>query len=98
MINFDPSSPQLNLVKQWFESYISLDTDNTDPLLSKNFRYESFPKSSGIPDQSREEHLEIWGTRLSSMDKLDVSSIQQVLGNRQVQRLTSATSRSRAMR
>ena len=76
MINFEASSPQLSLVKKWLESYISRDTKNTDPLLSKNFQYESYPKSPSTPNQSKEAHLKLWGTGLSSMTKLEVGSIQ----------------------
>lgn len=81
MVNFDASTPQLNVVKQWLESYASLDTKNTNRLLSKNFQYESYPRSSNNPDEPKEAHVKTWGTRLSSMNKLEVSGIHQVLGN-----------------
>jgi hypothetical protein len=78
MMNFDASTPQLNVVKEWFESYMTLDTNNTEPLLSKNFRYESFPRSSDIPDQSKKTHVEVWGARLSSIDKLEAGIIRRL--------------------
>ena len=93
MVNIDPSTPQLAVVKKWLESYASLDTKNTEPLLSKNFQYESFPKSSNIPDQSKETHMKIWGARLSVVNKLEVGSIQRRRNHVQVQSLTSTTSR-----
>jgi hypothetical protein len=81
MINFDASTPQLNFVKEWLESYITLDTKNTEPFLSQNYRHEMFPKSSDAPDQTKKAHVEAWGTILSSMNKLEVGSIQQVPEN-----------------
>ena len=80
MVNIDPSTPQLAVVKKWLESYASLDTKNTEPLLSKNFQYESLPKSSDIPDQSKKTHTETWGARLSLMNKFEVGSIRRMPG------------------
>ena len=76
MVNIDPSTPQLTVVKKWLESYASLDIKNTEPLLSRNFQYESLPRSSNTPDQSKEAHMKIWGARLSVVDRLEVGSIQ----------------------
>jgi hypothetical protein len=80
MINFDASSPHLSVVKQWLESYQSLDTENVDPLLSKNFQYETYPRSPNAPNQSKKAHLEQWGAGLPLMNKLEASSIQQTPG------------------
>ena len=75
MTDFDASTPQLNVVKKWLDSYISLDIKNAEPLLAKNFQLEWFPKPSNIPDEPKKAHTEIWGARLSVMDKLEVGSI-----------------------
>jgi hypothetical protein len=80
MVNFDASTPQLNLVKNWLKSHMSLDTNNTEPLLSENYRHELFPRSPDTPDESKKAHVKTWGTVLSSMNKLEVGSVQQVPG------------------
>lgn len=81
MSNLDASTPQLKVVKQWIESYITLDTNNTNPLLSKHFQFESYPRSSDIPDEPKKAHMETWGARLSTINKLEVGGIHQVPGN-----------------
>jgi len=78
MININPSTPQLAIVKKWLESYTSLDTKNTELLLSKDFQYESLPKSSNAPDESKKAHTEIWGERYSSMNKLEITTHEVV--------------------
>jgi hypothetical protein len=78
MVNFDASTPQLNLVKKLIESYMTLDAKNTEPLLSKNFQEELFPRSPNTPDESKKAHVEEWAAILSSMNKVEVGGVQQV--------------------
>lgn len=81
MIDFDASTPQLNVAKKWLESYASLDTKNLDPLLSRDFQCQRFPTSSDLPDETKKTHLEAWRARLALMKKFEVGSVQS-RGNR----------------
>ena len=76
MSGINPSSPQLALVKKWLESYTSLNIKNVEPLLSKNFQVQRYPRSSDLPDETRESHLEGWEARFSVIEKGEVGSIQ----------------------
>jgi hypothetical protein len=55
MANLDSSTPQLQVVKKWVDAYSSLDASNLDPLLSKHYKHQLFPKSIH-PDGTKEEH------------------------------------------
>ena len=98
MANIDSSSPQLAVVKNLLESYMSLDTKNIEPLLSKNYLCQRFPRSSELPDETRKTHLEAWGSRLALMEKFEVGSIQRRRNRPQNRRLTSAILRSFVVR
>ena len=71
MTNFD-ASPQLTLVKNWLDAYVSLDTKNIEPLVSKNYHYEAFPEASDVPKEAKERHLERFRGILAGTSKLEV--------------------------
>jgi hypothetical protein len=70
MVDFD--TPQLKAVKNLLDAYISLDMNNVEPLLSKNYQYEPLPESTELSKLSREIHLQMWGEAFSSVNKLEV--------------------------
>jgi ketosteroid isomerase-like protein len=70
MVDFD--TPQLKLVKNLFDAYASLDVNNVEPLLSKNYQYESLPESTELSKLSKEDHLQVWKPVFSSVNKLEV--------------------------
>ena len=98
MANIDLSTPQLTIVKKLLESYMSLDTKSTEPLLSKNYQCQRFPRSSELPDETKKTHLEAWGARLALVEKFEVGSSQRQRNRLQNRRLTSVTPRSFVMR
>lgn len=57
MTDFD-ASPQLTLVKKWFDAYATLDIKNVEPIISKDYKYQILPESMGLPTEEREEHLQ----------------------------------------
>jgi hypothetical protein len=57
MTNLD-ASPQLTLVKKWFDAYATLDISNAEPLVSKKFQYHPLPESMGLPKEERGEHVQ----------------------------------------
>ena len=91
MANLDTNSPQLSLIKRLIDGYCSLDMNNVEPLLSKDYRYEMLPERADLPKQAKESHLKMWGEVFSPGRKAEVC-----IGHRGTAfgpRLISATSR-----
>jgi hypothetical protein len=70
MSNFD--TPQLKLVKDYWDAYCSLDINNIRQYQSKDFKYQTFPNITEIPDQGKEAHTQFWGPVLSLLTKEEV--------------------------
>ena len=70
MSNFD--TPQLKLLKDYTDANCSLDINNIAQYMSKDFKYQTFPKTPEIPDQSKEMHIQNWGAILSLLTKVEV--------------------------
>jgi len=70
MVDFN--TPQLKVVKRLLDAYCSLDMNNAQPLLSKNYQYLPFPENADLPKQTKEGHLKTWGGILSSATKFEV--------------------------
>jgi hypothetical protein len=62
----------LKAVKNLLDAYISLDLNNVEPLISKNYHYEPLPESTDLSKQSKEDHLQVWKGVFSSVNKLEV--------------------------
>jgi hypothetical protein len=67
MANFDASTPELKAIKKWIEAFSILDTNKMDTLLSRNFKYQSFPKSIDVPEQTKEGFIQWFGGTFSKM-------------------------------
>jgi hypothetical protein len=72
MVDFDTSTPQLKAVKRLIDAYISLNLNDLEPLLSKDYRYEALPTIPGLPIQTKEDHLKMRREVYSLMKNLDV--------------------------
>ena len=72
MVNFDASTPQLKTVKKLCDAYLSLNMNDAEPFLSKNYQYEAFPESTDLPKQTKESHLQTWGGVFSLVNKHEV--------------------------
>jgi hypothetical protein len=73
MTNIDFNTTQLKVVKRLFDSYCVLDSRTTLPLFAKDFKVRNFPKVPEFPDEnSREEHVEMWGKIQSLFTKVEV--------------------------
>ena len=72
MANVDTNTPQLKLINQWVDAYASCDASKLAPLLSKNYKHQTFPESIGEPDETKEEHIQRFGQLGSLITKLDV--------------------------
>ena len=91
MVNFD--TPQSKAVKRLLDAYSSLDMKNVEPLISKDYQYESLPESTDLPKQTKESHFKMWGGVFSSVKKYEVRNLtpENCL---QARRLISTTTRS----
>ena len=72
MINFDATTPQLKVVKQWLEAYTSRDVDKVAPFVSKNFKFQTFPKTIDIPEEAQGVHFQRYRVLLGALTKLEV--------------------------
>jgi hypothetical protein len=72
MANFDASTPQLKLVKKWIEALVALDMNKIGTLLTRNFKYQSFPKTIDVPEQTKGTFVQWFGGVFASMTKMEV--------------------------
>jgi len=72
MINIDATTPQLKAVKDLIDAYCSLDISKIEPFISKNFKFQTFPKTIDIPEEAREVHIERYRGILAAVAKLEV--------------------------
>jgi hypothetical protein len=59
--NFDASTPQLKVVKEWMDTICSLETSKLAPLSARNFTYTSLPNATDMPEvreQGTEAHIQ----------------------------------------
>jgi len=72
MVDLDTSTPQLRLIKRLIDGYCSLDMNNVEPLLSKDYQCEILPAWIDLPKQTKESHLQMWGELFSPGRKAEV--------------------------
>ena len=70
MTNFN--TPQSKTVEKLFDAYASIDLNNIEPLLSKDFHYEFLPETPEVPKQTKESHLQMLEKIIPSVEKLEV--------------------------
>ena len=87
--NFDATTPQSKTVKSILEAYISLDLSNADQFFSKDFKFQTFPKISDLPEEVKEAHFDRYGPLFALMAKVEVCVQNRLLARR----LTSAIPR-----
>jgi hypothetical protein len=73
MANFDASTPQLEAVEKWIDGFTSLDISKVDLFVSRNFKFQSFPKTIDLPEQTKGAHIQWFGGLFSLITKLEVS-------------------------
>jgi hypothetical protein len=74
MDNFDANTPQLEVVKKWFDAIFALDVKNAALFLSKDYRYQAFPESPNLPSGAREQYIEKWNGILGGLTKFRVGA------------------------
>ena len=73
MVNLNATSPQLKAVKSVVEIYGSRDL-NSGSTFSKDFKFQSFPKTPDHVEETRGEHFKNYGGVLSSYAGMEVSA------------------------
>ena len=73
MVDFN--TPRSKVAKKLLDAYATLDINNAEPLLSKDFHYEPVPESPDIPKQTKEVHLKTRMRVLPSLKKLEVRRV-----------------------
>jgi hypothetical protein len=72
MANFDASTPQLNVIKNWIDATSVLDTGKYDMVLARNFKYQSFPKTVDVPEMTKGKMVQWVAGVFASMTKMEV--------------------------
>ena len=72
LTNFNATTPQTKAVKDLFEAYLSLNIDNIKPFITKDFKFQTFPKIKGLPDEPKEGHFNRYGTLFSVVSRAEV--------------------------
>ena len=72
LTNLNATTPQLTLVKNYLDAYLTLDISKVAPFISKNYTFQTFPKTPDLPDEPKEGHFERFGPLLSNLSKAEV--------------------------
>ena len=70
MVDFD--TPQSKVIKRLLDAYCSLDVNNLEPLLSKDYQYLPLPENTDHLKHTKESHLQTWGGVFSLATKFEV--------------------------
>ena len=70
--SLNATTPQLKVVDRFFAAYRTCDLSNAAPMFSKNYVYKPFPKTPGLSDQTREEHMALFGPAFVGLVKFEV--------------------------
>jgi len=72
MVDFDANTPQLRALEKLVDAYVSLDLNNLESVLSKDYQYEALPEVPGVPIQTKESHIQMWKGVYSLVSKQEV--------------------------
>jgi len=79
MVNIDATTPQLKVVKNWIDALISLDTSKVVPLICRNFKYQSLPHATELPEireQAKEMHIQWLEGLMASVSNLKMPEVR----------------------
>lgn len=72
MDTVNPTTPQLKLVQQWVDALVGLDTEKISVVLSKDYRHQRLPKSTGHGEETKEEYIPRLKGSLAAFTKFSV--------------------------
>ena len=70
--NFNATTPQLKAVKKLMEAYLSLNINNIEPYILKDFKFQMFPRVTNLPDEAKGTHFKRYGPAFALMTKAEV--------------------------
>ena len=76
---YNATTPQSKVVENAFKAVTTLDFYTIAPLLSKDFKLQTFPKVADLPDEPIVKFLERYGTVFSLIKKFEVCIQSQYL-------------------
>ena len=79
----DGSTPQLKAAQKWIDAYLTLDANRIDAVFTKNYKHQTFPKSIGIPEETKDEYLQRLGGLLPLFVKIDVRTQRRITSSSQ---------------
>ena len=88
LTNFNATTPQSEVVKNLIEAYVTLNLSNIEPFVSKDYKYQAFPKVADLPDEPKGKHIERYGAFFSLLNKVEVG-IQHRLRARRLTVITA---------
>jgi len=71
MVNLNATSPQLAVVKSVVDAFSSCDITNNESFYSKDFKFQSFPKTVDHVEEAKEEHFKNYGGVVSTYTRSD---------------------------
>jgi hypothetical protein len=80
MVNLNATTPQLKAVKRAVETYGSRDL-SSGSIFSKDFKFQSFPKTPDHVEETKDKHVKKYGGVLSSYASMEVGIHRQSLGH-----------------
>ena len=72
MSGFDGTTPESKAVKNLIDAYLTCDLKKIGPLISKDYKFLSFPTIPEHPDEEKEAHLERYAPLFSMLTKVEV--------------------------
>ena len=73
MVNIDATTPRLKAAKRVVDAYSSRDLVKSGSVFSKDFKFQSFPRTPNHVEETKEEHFKNYRDVLSSYVKTEVS-------------------------
>ena len=83
LTDFNATTPQSRVVKNMLRAVSTLDLNNAGQFISKDFKYQTFPKDDDLPVGSKAVCMERYEVIFSLFKKVEVC-IQRHLGARRL--------------
>lgn len=72
MATINPTTPQLKLVKGWVDAHLALDIDKISAVLSKDYKHQRLPKTTGHLEETREEFVKRLAGSMAAFTEFNV--------------------------
>lgn len=72
MVELNDNTPQLKAVKKLADACTSGNVEDAEPVLSKDFRFKTFPETAQLPDLTKDKYIQTYGKIFASLAKMEV--------------------------